>query len=1263
MPIIGDNAPEFDETFVVTISNPSSGVKIIDSAGTAKGTITNDDGSELTIESVAIPEGTTDQTSKIRFTVTASPPATTGFTVNWATSNIANEDLATIGTDYTSGSGMLTFAESDPAKTFEVDIKGDNTPEPDETFTVTLTNITSGAIISTTKGSAKGTITNDDGSELTIEDARLLEGGDGDKNKMLFIVVATPPATTGFSVQWMTSDGTGTNIATAGTDYTRANDTLNFAATDTMKTIEIEILGDDTSEVDETFAVTLSNAGNGARLSATKFEATGTIIDDDKFPFISIVADSGAVGENAGPAKFMLIGRGNVPMTPIMIKATPAEDGSDFLTDAVADTEVEIPVTFVDPDGDNVYTGEFPVELENDDNGEATGKIQLTLKENSAVYLLEPQSETVGKITIWDDDTPELTIIAGPAVTEGPDAKATFTIVSNVMPKAPIPIQYTATSEGYIANSETKVTAEPPISFVKFDTTGKFEGILEIAVIDDDLREPDGTIQVTLNSESTPMKYHLDESNMSQLSGSVMVSDNDPIPTVSVANLNPLVVEREGMITIPVTLTNPTTDTVMIDWSTNAGTASANDFSAQTNQTLVISDGITGDIEIQIKSDTESEEIENFTVVLTNARGATLENDITVTISISDQGIPNLEFTSPTFSVAENGDEIIVTVELTAPAIVDVTFTYELISGTATAPDDYIIPSNLAGVISKNGSSNSITIKIKDDAIVEDNESFIVRLKELNGAKFESGTTLDATVTIVDDDEPVLSFKTTNFETFENVGDFSVEIQINSVADVKVTFDIALGGGTATKGDDYRNPTSLQGEIAINSTTTTISIPITDDDVEEENETFNITISNLVGAVFADGGATLVQEITVITPQVSIAATPPTQIMEGATVVFTLSVAPANAVNADQTLDVHFNVTQQGNFILWRYKRSITMNSAMATLEIKTHDDEVEEENGNIVVTLVDTEEYNPMAPGTAEIEITDNDDPPTDGSPPPDPEDRISVAQLVVNQLLDNPNLYQGTGSTESRAPSPVLPTVAIDAVQTIVIEGSPVEFVITSSGDSDSTATIVNLLVNPVGDFFDFNASKQITRRIHGQDSVQVTFPTIDDTIAEADGRLEVTIIPDSSYEIATNKGTVAVNVSDAEDRQVRQDLLVASSQAFLPDVVGNMVARTSDLISQRIQQKFAENSNVTLNLGGENTLEGLIEMSGEMTNEGSISWQEVLGDSSFAMTLLSGDDFVAPTTIWGIGDYRDLSASASINSKHGLVMSSRDNLVLMR
>ena len=68
----------------------------------------------------------------------------------------------------------------------------------------------------------------------------------------------------------------------------------------------------------------------------------------------------------------------------------------------------------------------------------------------------------------------------------------------------------------------------------------------------------------------------------------------------------------------------------------------------------------------------------------------------------------------------------------------------------------------------------------------------MVRLKELRGARFASGTTLDATVTIVDDDEPVLSFRTSNFETNENVGVFDVEVQISNLADVNVTFDFLL---------------------------------------------------------------------------------------------------------------------------------------------------------------------------------------------------------------------------------------------------------------------------------------------------------------------------------------------------------------------------------------------------------------------------------------------------------------------------------------
>ena len=143
-------------------------------------------------------------------------------------------------------------------------------------------------------------------------------------------------------------------------------------------------------------------------------------------------------------------------------------------------------------------------------------------------------------------------------------------------------------------------------------------------------------------------------------------------------------------------------------------------------------------------------------------------------------------------------------------------------------------------------------------------------------------------------------------------------------------------------------------------------------------------------------------------------------------------------------------------------------------------------------------------------------------------------------------------------------------------------------------------------------------------------------------------MSIIPDSSYLIAANNRATSVTISDAKDRQARQDLLAIGTQAFLPDIVGNMAARTSDIISQRVQMNLNESNNVVFNFDDENSLVDLIKMSGEMLNEDSVSWQEVLGDSNFALTLLSEDEFVAPTTIWGIGDYRNLNSTTPNDSQ---------------
>ena len=447
-----------------------------------------------------------------------------------------------------------------------------------------------------------------------------------------------------------------------------------------------------------------------------------------------------------------------------------------------------------------------------------------------------------------------------------------------------------------------------------------------------------------------------------------------------------------------------------------------------------------------------------------------------------------------------------------------------------------------------------------------------------------------------------------------------------------------------------------------NNKIATLSIPIAGDNTDEENGTITVT---LVGEITSTSPITYTvassprnsATVEVIDddelPQINISTSTPS-IKEGEQAVFVLTATPEGSITPQQSKKVELEVEQEGNFLMWRVTRTFVMESTSESLTINTRDNNTVEDDGSVTLSLINSPNNYVISKSpelySAEVTITDNDDDPNNPQAT-EPEERISVAQIAVNRILnDILGADNNSAPPVSSVPSPILttiPTVSIGVVQTQINEGSPVEFVITASGGADSSSIMVNLSVNPIGDFFDINVPNQISKRIQGQDSIQVNFPTIDDTLAEADGRLEVSVIPDSTYKINPRKGTSSVIISDSADRQLRQDLLTASTQAFLPDVVGNMAARTSDFISQRIQQNSSQTSNVALNLGGENTLQGLIEMSGEMTNEGSVEWREVLGDSSFAITLLSGDDFVAPTTVWGIGDYRDLSASASNNS----------------
>ncbi|NCQ97766.1 MAG: hyalin, partial [Microcystis aeruginosa W11-06] len=240
------------------------------------------------------------------FTVTRADNTTGSNNVNWAVtgsgSNPAN------ATDFVGGvlpSGSVSFATGETSKVITVDVQGDTTVELNENFTVTLSNATNGATITT--ATATGTIQNDDVAIPTLAiaatSASQTEGNSGSK-AFTFTVTRGDNTTGSNNVDWAVT-GSGSNPANA-TDFAGGllpSGVVSFAPGESSKVITVDVQGDTTVELNENFTVTLSNPTNGATI--TTATATGTINNDD---FIGTSGPDTLVGTSGADAMTGLAG-------------------------------------------------------------------------------------------------------------------------------------------------------------------------------------------------------------------------------------------------------------------------------------------------------------------------------------------------------------------------------------------------------------------------------------------------------------------------------------------------------------------------------------------------------------------------------------------------------------------------------------------------------------------------------------------------------------------------------------------------------------------------------------------------------------------------------------------------------------------------------------------------------------------------------------------------------------------------------------------
>ena len=204
-------------------------------------------------------------------TATLSAAASTDTMVTIAATGTATGG----GTDYTLSSTSIKILAGNTTGTATVTAVQDALDEPNETVIIDITGV-SGGDSATENGTQQQTITitDDDATpSLSIANVSQAEGDSGSAN-MTFTVTLSAASGQAVAVNYATSNGT----ATAGSDYTSASGTLNFAAGETTKTFTVAVAGDTTPESDEAFTVTLSSPTNATLGTAS---ATGTITDDD----------------------------------------------------------------------------------------------------------------------------------------------------------------------------------------------------------------------------------------------------------------------------------------------------------------------------------------------------------------------------------------------------------------------------------------------------------------------------------------------------------------------------------------------------------------------------------------------------------------------------------------------------------------------------------------------------------------------------------------------------------------------------------------------------------------------------------------------------------------------------------------------------------------------------------------------------------------------------------------------------------------------
>lgn len=758
-----DTILEMDEDFTVSLSNPTGGAILTDPV-LATVSIADDESlpvqSTLAFTNQNVP--VSENGGSVSISVARLLSTTGAVTVNYSTS----PGIAAGGVDFTPVSGTLSWADGEVGtKSFNVAIIDDLLVEPNETFAVTLTAPTGGAVLGSPATATVTIIENEVNVQPAIAMDRPANGvasvssisqslqlaattsDDGEPGPLTFLweKISGPGSVTFGNAA---SEDTFASFSVAGVYQLRLTASDGLLSDSKIVLVNVAAAGGITQRFAE---YPFTHAANdptpltptvlGSNMTVTPVSLAGVAISDSASNVLRL-AESGGTGGlatsfsnstdhvwfrlNANPGYYFDLTSTSAPRLQFQLGRVSAPTGTNIVGRmqvwAAASGSATTASTLVYTSSEITPTSSTLVTM-NDTSG-----IALANPTNRYTSLLVQvqwkgtASSSYGTLTM-DNILVDGAVVAavdnvGPTANAGPDTVAQINTA--------FPLSGSATDDGLPASPGSltclwqKVSgpgnvvfadAGNPATTATFSSTGIH--VLSLSADDGAIATSD-TVTLTVTSDV-------------------------PLPPAPASGLAASAIAYNR---IDLTWTDNASDEAgfKILRSLTSGSGFAEIATTAANATSY-SDATCA-----------AETLYYYQVVATNVTGdSTPSNEATATTPVAPPPAPgSIRLSSATYQAAENAESVTLTAQRVGGVSGEVSVSYSTANGSATAGADYTAASGTLTWLNGDAVDKTVVVTLLDDTTFEGNETFTLELTNVTGATF--GTPVATTVTILDNE-------------------------------------------------------------------------------------------------------------------------------------------------------------------------------------------------------------------------------------------------------------------------------------------------------------------------------------------------------------------------------------------------------------------------------------------------------------------------------------------------------------------------------